>query len=419
MKSKLKRDWRGALLSVLLMTGIGTINSATSQTSFSVPSAQTDTEIPPQFRSLYEELDDTIRNDSSLYPFKKGASGPLLAPSLFMAGSGFGPAASDSQRWKDLLDTLDAYKAAGMNAVSVMIAAPDLTLGDPGPLIDFYQRLIRAIHSRDMKLYVEHFDNPPFSPHAYRDLQDTPQGRKDFLNMREKELRLIYGEIKPDYLSMVTEPQTMIRWSRLSISADQLADWIAEVTARLKSTKVSPNTLLGAGAGIWESDDFALKLSQQKNLDYVDIHFYPLKLNGEDMVAKLVARIHKVTHASPKMRVTIGETWLYKHGASEPKGMLDREAFFRDNFSFWSPLDQRYLSLLIGIAQKENISVVAPYFSQYFFAYYTFGDMESRKLPPWPGSVLDSWNKALESIRTHKLSPTGKAISSLLRESRK
>ncbi len=177
--------------------------------------------------------------------------------------------------------------------------------------------------------------------------------------------------------------------------------------------------MLGAGAGIWESDDFALKLSQQKNLDYVDIHFYPLKLNGEDMVAKLVARIHKITQASPKMRVTIGETWLYKHGASEPKGMLDREAFFRDNFSFWSPLDQRYLSLLIRIAQKENISVIAPYFSQYFFAYYTFGDMESRKLPPWPGSVLDSWNKALESIRTHQLSPTGEAMSSLLRESRK
>jgi len=364
---------------------------------------------------LYRELDETLRRERGLYPFKKGRSCPLVAPGLFNAGSGFGSAASDSQRWKDLLDTLDAFKAARMNAVSVMIAAPDLSLGDPQPLIDFYRRLAGAIHSRDMKLYVEHFDNPPFSPHAHKGLQDTPQGKKDFLNMREKELSLIYREIKPDYLSILTEPETMIRWSHLSFSADELADWIGEVTTRLKSTGASPNTRLGAGAGTWEAEDFVLKFARQPNLDYVDIHLYALNLNGEDMVARLATRIHKVRETRPKMTVKIGETWLYKHGAEEPKGML-RDAFFRDNFSFWSPLDEQFCKLLLGIAQKENISAVAPYFSQYFFAYYTFRDAESSKLPPWPGSVPLSWNKAIESIRSHRLSATGEGIKALLRE---
>ena len=82
----------------------------------------------------------------------------------------------------------------------------------------------------------------------------------------------------------------------------------------------------------------------------------------------------------------------------------------------WSPLDVQFVELLMGIAQKENISVVAPYFSQYLFAYYTFGDVESSKLPPWPGSVPVSWNKALEAIRSHQLSATGKAISAVLRD---
>ena len=40
-----------------------------------------------------------------------------VAPHLFMAASIYGPAATDSQRWKDLLATLDAFKAMGMNAV--------------------------------------------------------------------------------------------------------------------------------------------------------------------------------------------------------------------------------------------------------------------------------------------------------------
>jgi hypothetical protein len=156
-----------------------------------------------------------------------------------------------------------------------------------------------------------------------------------------------------------------------------------------------------------------LGFARQPKVDYIDMHLYALKLNAEDMVARLASRIHKIRLARPNMRVTVGETWLYKHGAEEPKGMLS-DAFFRDNFSFWSPLDEGFLDLLMGISRKENVAVVGPYFSQYFFAYFTFGDAESGKLPPWPGSVPSSWNKALESIRSHQFSPTGRAIRTVL-----
>jgi hypothetical protein len=375
-------------------------------------SAQPDTAVPDEFRALYRELDDTLHQLRQIYPFKKESPRPLVAPGLFMAGSGYGPAASDSQRWKDLIATLNAYKTMGMDAVSVMIAAPDLTSADPGPLLEFYQRLGGEIHSRGMKLYVEYFDNPPFSPHAHKGWQDNPQGRKDFLKMRERELSLICREIKPDYLSLITEPATMSRWSHLSFTAAELADWLAQVTTHLKAAQ--PNTLLGAGAGAWEQEDFVLKFAQVTNLDYVDIHLNALKLNGEDNVVKLAALIRKVRESRPMMKVTVGEAWLYKHGADEPKGMLNREAFARDNFSFWGPLDEQFLSLLLGIAQTENISVVGPYFSQYLFAYYTFGDAESRKLPPWPGSIPLSWDKALRSIRSHELSTTGRAMRAML-----
>jgi hypothetical protein len=395
-------------VSVLAVQGVG------GQTPLSEKPTQADTAIPDQFRPLYRELEGTLLQARRIYPFKKGNSRPLVAPGLFMAGSGYGPAASDSQRWRDLIATLDAYKTMRMDAVSIMIAAPDLTLGDPAPLIDFYQRLAREIRSRNLKLYVEHFDNPPFSPHAHKGWLDNPQGRKDFLKMREKELTLIYRGIKPDFLSLLTEPATMIRWSHLSFSADELGNWIGEVTRHLKDTGASPNTLLGAGAGTWESDNLVLTFAQQTNLDYVDIHLYALKLNAEDNVAKLATLIRKIREARPAIKVTIGETWLYKHGAEEPKGMLSREAFSRDNFSFWNPLDEQFLSLVMGIGQKENISVVAPYFSQYFFTYYTFGDAECSKLPPWPESVPISWNKALESIRNHRLSATGQAMKAML-----
>src|SRR5437870_10912037 len=67
-----------------------------SQIPFAEKPPQTDAAIPDQFRSLYRELDETLRQDRQLYPFKKGNSRPLVASNLLWASSIFGPAASDS-----------------------------------------------------------------------------------------------------------------------------------------------------------------------------------------------------------------------------------------------------------------------------------------------------------------------------------
>jgi len=384
--------------------------------------------IPDQFRALYQGLDETLRQERQSYPFKKGIVLPLVAANLGMAWSMFDPAASGSQRWKDLLATLDAFKTMKMDAVFVQIEAPDLTCGDPGARIDFYQRLAREIHSRNMRFYVEHFINVPFKPNvpsgshaakgspALKDLQDDPQGRREFLNILEQENTLIYREIKPDYLTLIDEPRiTINRMLHLSISADELADWVGKVTTHLKRTGASPNTLLGAGSLIWEPEELALKFAQQTNLDYVDIHLYYLTFKGEDQASKLATLVWKIREARPNMKITIGEAWLLKSGAEGPKVTNPQDLFLRDIFSFWSPLDEQFLALLMGLAQKENISVITPSGSQYFFTRYTFGDAESGNLPPGIGSRISvTWNKALESIRSRRLSSTGKAMSAML-----
>jgi hypothetical protein len=387
--------------------------------------AQADAAIPEQFLPLYRELEESLRQARQIYPYQKGNARPLVTANLLLASSTCH--VPDLQDWKDLLATLDAFQAMNINAVHVLIMAPDLLETNATALVDFYQRLASEIHSRNMKFYVEHFVYPPasahvpkemqdlLSKHALKGLHDDPQGRKDFLNMMEKEVSLIYRDIKPDYLSFVTEPETLLRWTHLSLSADDLANWVGEVTTRLKSTGASPNTLLGAGALTWESEDFDLKFAQQANLDYIDIHLYALKLKNEDQLARLSTLVQKIRQQRPNMRIAIGEAWLLKTtGASAPSPPVYRTAFFQNNFSFWSPLDQQFLSLLMGVAQKENISIVVPFFSQFYFTNYTFGDAESSKLPPWPLSDVTSWDKALEPIRNHQLSPTGKAMSAML-----
>ncbi len=399
--------------------------TASYPTMGQTPTAPAEATVPDQFRPLYQELEETLHQARQTYPFKKGTARPLVTANLFRATSSYN--VPDSEDWKDLLATLDAFQAMHINAVHVLIMAPDLLETNATALVGFYQRLASEIHSRNMKFYVEHFVYPPasahvpkkmqdfLSKHALKGLHDDPQGRKDFLNMMEKEISLIYREIKPDYLSFVTEPETLLRWTHLSFSADDLANWVGEVTTRLKSSGASPNTLLGAGALTWESEDFDLKFAQQANLDYIDIHLYALKLKNEDQLDRLSTLVQKIRQQRPNMRIALGEAWLLKTtGASEPSPPVYRTAFFQNNFSFWSPLDQQFLSLVMGVAQKENISVVVPFFSQFYFTNYTFADAESSNLPPWPLSDVTSWDKALDPIRNHQLSPTGKAMSAML-----
>ena len=236
----------------------------------------------------------------------------------------------------------------------------------------------------------------------------------------EQEATLIYREIKPDYLTLVNEPVWFLRETlHLAFSSDELAGWIGELSSHLKSTGASPNTLLGAGAELWEPETYVLKFAKQANLDYVDIHRYALRVKGEGSVAKLATLVHKIREVRPGMRITIGETWLMKDGGEAPKVSGYQDIFARNDFSFWSPLDEQFLNLLVGFGQKENISAVVPFFSQYFFSYFTFGDAQSAKLSPWPRSLSESWNRALESVRSYQLSPTGEAMRAMLDDSGK
>jgi hypothetical protein len=83
-------------------------------------------------------------------------------------------------------------------------------------------------------------------------------------------------------------------------------------------------------------------------------------------------------------------------------------------------LDEQFLALLMGLSQKENISVIAPTGSQYLFDYYTFGDAEVANLPRGAGKRISaSWDKAVESMRNHRLSSTGKALTAILDNDKK
>jgi hypothetical protein len=121
-------------------------------------------------------------------------------------------------------------------------------------------------------------------------------------------------------------------------------------------------TKIGAGTGTWTSPSFAEALAATP-IDYVDIHLYPVwpfALDNAFAIADAARRKGK--------GLAMTETWLYKASPSENTGIAANEEIFRrDSFSFWSPLDQKFLSTVSRFAEAEGLEFVSPFWSALFF----------------------------------------------------
>jgi hypothetical protein len=68
--------------------------ATTNEMPFQAPVAATNqkapsqTAVPVEFRALYRELDETLRQASESYGVERQLPLPLVAPSLYLAGSG-------------------------------------------------------------------------------------------------------------------------------------------------------------------------------------------------------------------------------------------------------------------------------------------------------------------------------------------
>jgi hypothetical protein len=376
-------------------------------------------EVPARFKPLYSELDRELagaEKTARALP-DAGRACPVMAPSLYIASSYFGPAAPGTARWKDIMSALDGFQALGANAVSLMISFPDLTSEnkDPAPLLKFYAALAAEVRARKMKLLVEHFVYPPSAPtragRFVAGLKTLPDPKEAFLNMQRTEIELILSRIKPDYLSVVSEPETLDRFLGFSIPADEYAQWLGALADDVAGSGVKGSARLGAGAGAWESGLYVPAFAKVKGLDYIDIHFYPLALGGENMFARFLDLADKVRAEDPSKEIVVSEAWLYKHGAAEPKGVFNTEAYGRDAYDFWAPLDARFLRLMASAGRKKGVSVIAPYFPQFFF---TSGKYGPAAQPAWPAVMTAEWQSAIEAARSGQVSATGAAFRDII-----
>ena len=376
-------------------------------TSVSPPVAST-APVPAEFQSLYTELDSALNAfDQS---FDASGNYPVtFAAELLPANGNRGAALLEPQTLAGVRVNLDALQKMGVQGVTIAIKYPMLTSDFPNSAqyLEFFKSVAAEVRKRNMKMDVEVgvIFPPPFSS----------------LNMNYKGLTLdqykaknrqmvttIINEIKPDYLNLGSEPDTEAAITGIR-ELNNPQGYTDLINYTLKDLDRG-NTKIGAGLGTWASLDFVKSEAAYTSLDFISLHVYPV--TGKALQTAVQAA--DIAHQFNK-RVIMDEMWLYKTSANEPPASIaaNSDIFRRDAYSFWIPLDQKFLATMAKLARAKNIEYVSAFWATNFFGYLNY-DSKLQTLP-YNDLVTQLNTEASRNILAGKLSQTGEYYKQLSR----
>lgn len=375
--------------------------------------------VPAEYQDLYGSLDASLTsfNGAVNAAWDKSKGSTAFSAHLLSANSLLGPTLLQPQHYAGVLMELDGLKAMGVKAIAVSIDFPILypayfdDASEFQGYLDFYTRLAKDIRARGLKLIVEsqvlltQTGLGTLNPMPFYQSLTLEQYRKG----RMENARTIAQALKPDYLSVISEPDT----EAMATGKPEL-NTVAGSTALLKTILYGiqqagvTGVSVGAGVGSWQkSYQLFVASYAATTLDYIDVHVYPA---NRDFLTRLF-QIADIAYASGK-RLAISEAWLFKVRDSELPGLSGPMAYARDPFSFWAPLDIKFLRALVNFAHCKRLEFLAPFWSNYFRAYVDFSAF-SRNLAPSEMNTLAN-TMAARALHAGAYTSTGLAFANAI-----
>jgi hypothetical protein len=147
-------------------------------------------------------------------------------------------------------------------------------------------------------------------------------------------------------------------------------------------------------------------------VDYIDMHVYPIQ---RQFLFDNTLKIAKVARNYGK-KLSIGETWLYKAAENEFAGLEASQPtiFSRDVYSFWIPLDQKFLEVMVKLSHHLKLEFLSLYWMQYLYGYLEY-DQQTGAMKPVPLSKKVN-GVAYKNIILNEPSQTGLTLQRLIKE---
>ena len=310
--------------------------------------------VPPEYRAMVTQFDKTLRPlEKQFQKAARAGRRPVYAAELLPANGNRGVELLDLNALQGTRVWLTRFAQLGIRGVVFAVPYPLLMRTYPGSsmYLNFYRRVVSEARGRGMTVEIESsvvFANTPFSPVRWDYSKSTVE---QLMRDRREMIGTIVRELAPDYLDIGAEPDTEARLTGKRELNDpaRYAQYLAGILSGLDRRK----TKIGAGVGTWSSPDFVSR-EVFLPLDFIALHMYPVSAQTFANAAE-ACRIAK----QAKKEVIIDEAWLYKAMLGEVTDIASNARIFaRDAFSFWAPLDQRYLRLISDFARAQRITFV-------------------------------------------------------------
>jgi hypothetical protein len=377
------------------------------------PSAETSSEahyfIPFEYQRLYNEISGKLDTfDKYLNSLSSGTENKItFAAELLPANGHQGEKLLTEENYTGTLAYLDALQSLGIQGVKISINYPLLAPDFPNSdrYLEYYKNLAQELRKRNMTILVA-IGNLFVDP-AFTDLQ-VSFSNLTFAEYRQTKRQIaerIVREIHPDYLTLANEPSTEAMTTGLKVTVSEFTETVRYVLNGLNRSGV----LIGAGAGTWNNLDYVKSLAEDTDIDYVDIHIYPANYLEQALT------IADIAHANNK-RLIIGEAWTYKVYDSELNDLnriaTQADIFGRDVYSFWEPLDSRFLETLVRLAGYKGYEFISPFWSKYFFGYLDYQTVP--KNLNYNQLTQLSNQKSVQNIMNRKFTDTGLTYQRLI-----
>jgi hypothetical protein len=280
---------------------------------------------------------------------------------------------------------LDALKRLGVTGVTIGVKLP-LLLPQFEPqavaYANFYASVAAAVRSRGMFMDVELgglFCGTVYATCSFA----YPKTVDGWAQLTAQQATTVIDRMHPDVVDLMSEPNTEAILTGIHALAT-LPGVVQFVTTTLTAIGPHAGTELGAGAASWFPASFDQAIAATP-VDVLIDHIYPI---GPTVAQTLVATA-AIAHTTHKPLV-VDEVGLYK-GTPTAGGNVEQSSNEGrvDAYSFWQPLDQRFLSITRLWAQKADVAYASVFWSNQLFAYATWTPQLESAPPQQTLAALD------------------------------
>ena len=388
--------------------------------------------VPASYQSLYSELQGKLATfDSNISSQWNGTKFPTqFSAELLYANSNSGLLLLSAGTVAKYRAELNALKGLGVKAVVVKMGYPLLYQpflqfnGDPADyakIISFYQGVTNDVHAAGMKVIVESDAIFPGFFSSGSGLNVTGW----YSSMTYNSLLTGYAtvnatvatQIKPDYLNVGSEPDTQAKNTGF-MQFYSPAGWAAAINVLTSMIPGSSGVKIGAGIGTWLTSDgqqFLQSILTSTNLDYIDLHVYPINTPAGSSLSIPQNTINLVAQAeSAGKPVAFSEAWLLKTSDAnytQANASSDPATFSYDSYSFFAPLDQAFLQAMWKLANSKQLLFVSPFWSRYFWSYLDYNTVANLSAAAVTAAAEQA---AAVALQNGQVTSTGQFYKSLL-----